>query len=215
MSQETLLSQSTIWLFGRRLDDIRIRVNVYQNQMPQNDDDAETANMPRRRGGNNFLLEQLNRREDDPGLARIYAFSFEANFFDLQRPAIFLVHGPGMDPEGPSRRIQGVLGDVSRTPPDIGRTGLGTQTGSFASGIRVWAYDRNDFTIRLDADTGTFDALLLETELGDAAAFGQAGAHVRSAGAHVRSAGAHVRSAGAHVRSAGAHVRSPRGGQGE
>ena len=52
---------------------------------------------PPRLGGNNFLQAQLA----SPGarLARIYAFSYEGHYYDLGTPAIFLVHGPGRDPE--------------------------------------------------------------------------------------------------------------------
>jgi hypothetical protein len=203
MSQETLLSQSTVWLFGRKLDDLEIKINVYR-QVPSTEELGDTANMPPRRGRNNFLLEQLRHPESDAQLARVYAFSYEAGFFDLQRPAIFLVHGPGIDPEGPETRTQQILGDLSRAPPDLGRTGLGTQSGSFASGIRAWAYDRADFTIRLDIDTGSFDSLLLSAELGGS------NRPMQSSGALARSTGALARSAGALARSAGALVRNMR-----
>jgi hypothetical protein len=31
--------------------------------------------------------------------------------------------------------------------------------------MMVWAYDKGDFTIRMDVESGTFDQILLETEL--------------------------------------------------
>jgi hypothetical protein len=208
-SQETLLGQSTIWIFGRVMADLQIDLNVLKN-FPKEDTGGvvtgEARNTPPRLGANNFLLAQLIYGED-PQLARIYGFTFENSYYDLVRPTIFLVHGKGIDAEGPESKVEIDERAFSRMPADPGRTGLGNQLGSFSTGLKAWAYDRGDFTLRLDADSGSFDTLLLLAELGAGDIPTQSGAHVRSAGAHVQSAGAHVRSAGAHVRSAGAHVR--------
>ena len=53
-------------------------------------------------GFNKFLKHQLVDKTEEQKelvytqtLARIYAFSFEGAFYNLPRPAIFLVHGPG------------------------------------------------------------------------------------------------------------------------
>jgi hypothetical protein len=200
MAQETLLSQSTIWLFGRVMADIRIDITPYQYP-PDDDNTADLQSTPRREGENNFLQNQL--KSNRARFARIYSFSYEGHFYDMATPAIFLVHGKGIDPDGPARTL-GVLGDLSRTPGDPGRTVLGTQAGSFASNLRAWAYDRADFTVRLDIETGSFDRVLLESELGAVDPSAQ------SAGSLARSAGSLARSAGSLVRSAGSLARGSR-----
>jgi hypothetical protein len=199
---DTLLSQSKIWLFGRVLADIEINKNAYG--APANANAGNIEGHPPSMSQNKFLLNQLTLAAD-PKFARIFAFSYEGSFFDLQRPALFLVHGDGIDPDTPDFIIDPNLTFLDRAPASFGRTGLGTQAGAFAAGVKAWAYDRADFTIRMDADTGTFDTLLLSAELGgwDLPS--------RSAGAVARSGGAVARSAGAVARPAGSAARARRG----
>jgi hypothetical protein len=199
-STETLLSQSAIWLFGRALDDLVFNPNAYG--FPTTQTDADTNDSPIRVSQNDFLLRQL--RGPETRLARILGFSFESQYFDMIRPAIFLVHGDGLDPERSNVGLR--KNQDSRMPQETGRTGLAVQGGSFAAGIKVWAYDRADFTIRLDMDTGTLDSILLDRELN------AMGAASQSAGPMVRSAGSMVQSAGSMVRSAGSMVRRGRSG---
>lgn len=204
---ETLLGHSSIWIFGRELEDIKINIEAYRHY-PIGSGNIDANNTVPRAGSNNFLLNQM-RHGQDPIFARIYSFSYEGQIYDMQRPAIFLVHGEGIDPEGPSFRTPRADGDVSRRPPHVGRTGAGSQTGNFASGIRAWAYDRADFTVRLDIDNGSFDSVLLAHELGSADGMSLA------AGSLARSAGSLARSAGSLTRSAGSLARSrSRGGTG-
>ncbi|WP_157015244.1 hypothetical protein [Mesorhizobium xinjiangense] len=207
MPKETLLGQSRIWLFGRPLADITLNLEAFAEDTKDAETDEE-AELPRG-GENHFLLNQLapaaprdKKSKDKPLLARIYAFGFEGQIFDMTRPAIFLVHGKGKNPEGPKSRVPEEFGDLDHIPPHTGRTGVASQTGHFAKGIKVWAYDRADFTMRLDVENGSFDAVLLEAELGDPTG--------QSAGSFVRSAGSFARSAGSFVRSAGSFVRPRR-----
>jgi len=204
--RETLLSQSAVWLFGRKMDDIEIVVKPYKQYPIKEMGDAEDT-LPRL-GNNNFLLNQF-RFTGDPILARIYAFSYEGQYYDMQRPTVFLVHGGGVDPEGPPFRTPKQEGDISRSPPNVERTGVGTQSGNFARGMRAWAYDRADFTIRLDVETGSFDNVLLAQELGNLDVGGQ------TAGSLARSAGSLARSAGSLARSAGSLARPRRSGSGQ
>lgn len=203
MAQETLLGQSTIWLFGREMADIKIIPKAY-NKIPDNDDAADAADTPVQRGGthNNLLLSQLSA--DGATLARIYAFSYQGAFYDLPRPTIFVVHGRGIDPEGSSLAPLPDQATLSRMPAASGRTGLGSMGGSFTGEIRVWAYDRADFTARLDIETGSFDTVLLAMEIGtgDPAA--------QSAGSVARAAGSVARSAGSVARAAGSVARGRR-----
>ncbi len=84
-------------------------------------------------------------------------------------------------------------------------TGAAAQDYSFPEDMLVWSYDKGDFSVRMDVETGPFEEILLGAELmADDPGVSFSGAKVR--GAKVR--GAKVR--GAKVR--GAKVR---GGIGE
>ena len=167
---ETLLSPSNVLLYGRVMEDITL-VEEYDyppntpappTPEPQPEPHAQAQpEEPTRPGHNNFLQRQLDDPQQQPRLARIYGFSFEGHYYDLAKPAIFLVHGGGHDPEAirPGRQR------YSRAPADADRTGVASQAGSYSDDIRVWSYDKNDFSIRLDTETGTFEEILLEAEM--------------------------------------------------
>lgn len=222
---ETLLSPSTVLLYGRELVDIQFN---YQDPRPgQGGNPAPGAPNapPLRESGNNFLEQQLLHGQGVPAaarLARIYGFSFEGYYYDLARPAIFLVHGPGDDPEprmqpaGPPPPPQFANPERSPTGPHgADFTGTANQDYSFAEDMRVWPYDKDDFSIRLDMVTGPFEQILLDAELvADDVLSSTSGAHARVSGAHARVSGAHARVSGAHARISGAHarIRGNRGG---
>jgi hypothetical protein len=150
---ETLLSPSSVLLYGRRLDDIAL---VNPGNVPN------LPTMPQRMGGNNFLQQQLQA----PGarLARIYAFAYEGQYYELARPAIFLVHGPGLDVEA-ERPGGGFSFDrLARAPGHADQTGMASSSANFSEDIRVWSYDKGDFSIRLEVDTGPFEQILLDAE---------------------------------------------------
>lgn len=201
MSFETLLSHSRVWIFGRPLKDVSI-INNYNAIVPNKPEDANDYDTPAFLG-NNFLLSQLTK----PGalLARIYSFSFEARFFELDTPAIYLVHGEGMDPEGVSGKLTADQRKLSRMPGELGRTGLASVSGSFTGDIRAWAYDKEDFTIRMDMSVGTFESTLLSSELGDP------DSSIRSSGSVARSSGSVARASGSVARAAGSVARARRG----
>jgi hypothetical protein len=121
--------------------------------------------------------------------ARIYGYAYEGAYCDLPKPAIFLVHGEGIDADIPSERFDPNLVLLGRAPANIGRLGVATTTGSFATGMKVWGYDRADFTIRLDAETGSFESLLLEPDDDGS----DPGPRMQSYGSRVRAAGALAR----------------------
>ena len=79
--KENLLSASGIILFGR----------VFPLQIDRKE-------LPAGLGGNQFLRQQLSK--EDSRLARIYAFTYEGTFYNLPKPAVFLVHGNGEDIAG-------------------------------------------------------------------------------------------------------------------
>jgi hypothetical protein len=182
--EETLLSISSVYLFGRELKDLVLRGGVYGSLGPP------------QVGVNNFLWSQLGQA--NANLARIYAFSFEGAFIELSRPAIFVVHGSGADPDDPPPR--NVNDDIEydrlyRSPGSSSRTGLGSQIGALAKGMKVWIYDKGDLSMRLDAQTGTFEQILLSAEV-SADPRGIASGMSRSGGALSRSGGVMSRSGG-------------------
>ncbi len=91
-------------------------------------------------GANKLLHQQLSA--PDAALARIYGFSFEGHQYDLPKPALFLVHGKGKP---------------------VPKSGEGADTATKTpDGLRVWEYDKADFSLRLDVTSGSLEQILLE-----------------------------------------------------
>jgi uncharacterized membrane protein YgcG len=158
--RESILSISAVYLFGRLVSDLQV----------VGEDDADDGARPPRVGDNNFLKRQLRNNKAD--LARIYAFSFEGCLYELTRPSLFLVHGSGQDPDGPGP-VWDDLKRLARSPGRISKTGLGRQSGSFSMDMKVWVYDKGDFSMRFDVETGTFEHILLDAELDEEASGGR------------------------------------------
>jgi hypothetical protein len=177
---ETLLSPSNILLYGREMEDITLRPDVLKPIVePEVTPDGRIKDAhgaepeechtlpppppPPRLNDNNFLLRALVA----PGarLARIYGFSYDGHYYDLAKPAIFLVHGPGSDPEAwrPDTALPNAR--VDRAPSDADRSGIARTATSFAEDVRVWSYDKGDFSLRLDPESGPFEQILLQAEL--------------------------------------------------
>lgn len=187
---ETLLGVSSVYLFGRQLSDIVLKPN-YKSAVG---DEI---------GGNNFLRKQL--AADGRCLARIYAFAFEGTFLELSRPAIFLVHGKGVNPDDPPPEdSEGALAfaRLARSPGSSTASGLASLSRSFASDIRVWVYDKGDFSMRFDVETGPLEQILLAAETGGDPR-DPGGAMGRSSGSMGRSSGSMGRSSGSMGRSSG------------
>jgi len=157
------------------------------------------------RGNNQFLDDQLDEKA---GFARIYGFSYEGDYFDLPSPTLFLVHGDGelvSQDKNATAGKHGFPSNLSRAPRDPSIGGMAAADFQFADDIRVWDYDKADYTIRMDVATGMFEQVLLDATLGDGG-FGVSGAKVSGAkvsGAKV--SGAKV--SGAKV--SGAKARGP------
>ncbi|MDJ0945096.1 MAG: hypothetical protein QNJ30_16630 [Kiloniellales bacterium] len=172
---ETLLSPTNVLLYGRELQELKIdqaklpdlrkpaAKSSQQEGCMGSDPPPPPPPQPPRLGDNNFLEAQL--RAEGARLARIYAFSYEGHYYDLARPALFLVHGPGSDPEAPRPSPDLPYSRLDRAPADADRTGVASQDRSFSDDMRVWSYDKGDHSIRLDPDAGTFEEILLECEL--------------------------------------------------
>ena len=107
-----------------------------------------------------------------PTLARIYAFSFEGGFTQLSRPALFLVHGPGIP-----------VGNWD-SPSSMDQAGVAGREWDFSgnqyfSDLAYWEYEKGDFSFRLDLEAGPFEQILLQAAL---RGMGVSGAGVSGAG---------------------------------
>jgi hypothetical protein len=127
---------------------------------------AATADNP---GGVNLALQV----SFPPTIARIYSFSFEGAYYQLPRPALFLVHGWGT-PIG--------NWDVNSTMDQAGVVGRewDFSGNTFPSDLVSWEYEKGDFSLRLDLDAGPFEQILLQMAL--RAGAGVSGAGVSGAG---------------------------------
>ena len=124
-------------------------------------------------GANSHLQQQLD--SPDASFARIYGFSHEGTYYDLPEPALFLVHGDGDDPVGyPGTH-------VARAPLAPTLTGVGAADFQLAEDIKVWSYDKADYTIRLDVQSGMFEQVLLDIFFGGGGGPGVSGARVSGA----------------------------------
>jgi hypothetical protein len=135
------------------------------------------------RGGNISQLEQQLLPSRLPRFARIYGFSYESTYYDLPTPALFLVHGDGAEASefhvSPSATAQR---NPSRAPANPSLTGVNAADFEFADDVRVWSYDKADYTIRMDVLTGMFEQVLLDNFFDDV------GTSTRLAGAKVSGA---------------------------
>lgn len=109
-----------------------------------------------RKTENNFLTKQVDFEE--AGFARIFGFSHDGRYFDLERPTIFLVHGEGEE-------LTDDDDDKAFSPPLPSDSGLGAAEFQFARDMRYWEYDKADFTVRMDMFAGMFEEVLLGFEL--------------------------------------------------
>jgi hypothetical protein len=154
---ETLQSPSCILLYGRLVTDLNVGPNAVAAAGPPT---TAPPVQPPHLGANASLQQQLAA----PGatIARIYGFTYEGHYYDLSRPALFLVHGPG-DPAG--RILPGAAAGAATAPEEADKLGVAATAKSFPHDMMVWAYDKGDFSIRMDVQTGPFEQILLEGEL--------------------------------------------------
>ena len=171
---ETLLSVSEVLLFGRVMTDMAITFSSPARSIDP--DQCAVPPRPGRSAGLNAMLEdQLSvgaepRTGVDPDeaanftprFARIYGFSYEGGYYDLDAPD----HHGGSWPWH-SRRIHR---HGSPRIPCAGYAGPDRRcrggVHSFADDIHVWSYDKADFSIRLDTLSGTIEDILLDIEIG-------------------------------------------------
>jgi hypothetical protein len=126
---ETLLSETTIHLFGRVVTDLKLDTRAYG------------------KGAVARAIKEVGK----PTIARIYAFAFQNEYFDLASPALFVVDGPGVPVNQKLMDPTGLAGAPPQLNPDL----------------MVWTPERHDMSIRLDIMAGSFDRILLDYELAD------------------------------------------------
>ena len=152
------------------------------------------------RGGGLGQNKQLADQFLDAGFAKIYGFSYEGKYYDLARPTLFLVHGDG---EQITEDDAGAgVSREARAPRRPGDIGLSVADFQFSDEMRVWAYDKADYTIRMDVEAGMFEQVLMEAELDEEAieAF-YSGQRARVSGQRARVSGQRARVSGQRVRS--------------
>jgi hypothetical protein len=171
-TRESLLTPFAVKLYGREIRGLAVDVEGARDEL----------------GANRFLREQLAAGVQ-PRLARIYGFSYFGRYTPLSRPAIFLVHGEGVpaSPRAPivaQRRaeedgrlaIDPLPGEGANDPKTTARfstgpnsvdiSGQAVKCCEFSSDLQVWEYDRGDFSLRLDIDSGPLERILIDAEQG-------------------------------------------------
>ncbi len=171
-TRELLLTPSAVKLYGRVVAGLAIDVENARDEL----------------GANRFLRAQL-AAGTKPQLARIYGFSYFGRYTPLARPAIFLVHGDGVPasprapivsqrkaddsgalaidpPPGSGTNDPATTGRFSTGPTSVDSSGQAVKCCEFSSDLLVWEYDRGDFSLRLDIDSGPLERLLVDAELG-------------------------------------------------
>ncbi len=151
---ETLLSPSNLLLFGHVVEDLQIRAPSAQDKRG----DPRHGPFPQPRGGTPGQLERQLQAED-ANFARIYGFAFEGLYRVLPRPALFLVHGPGLEAGQVMSRLHLPQDAPAGSPPQAAGAGHVLPQ---PDGLMVWSYDKADYSIRLDIRSGMFEQLLLD-----------------------------------------------------
>jgi hypothetical protein len=156
---ERLIGSSSVLLYGRALEDVQI----VQAEAGYPAHGGEQSEEVPRGGANRFLQDQVT--EGQSRLARIYGFTYEGHYYDLAKPALFLVHGPGVLAEVFRPESVPPFDRVARAPGYVDRAGTAAPGSGFAEDLRVWAYDKSDLSMRLETETGSLEQILLEAEL--------------------------------------------------
>jgi hypothetical protein len=185
---EDLRTPTNIKLYGRVMTDLTI--TAHPSPAPGS-------------GSNKFLAEQLaGAGANAPALARIYGFSYEGHYYDLPKPAVFLVHGPGAPASQDAPQFEnkdklgkptGKSGRGAVAPGKADESGVAAKSWDFSEDMMFWEYDKGDFSIRFDIETGPFEQILLDAAISTEKRQYYSGADFRVAGADFRVAGADFR----------------------
>lgn len=137
---ETLLTSSSVLLFGRLVEDLAIKPS---------DGTADPHS-----GAPGHLARQM--QAEDPNFARIYGFGLGGIYHVLPFPALFLVHGRGTP-------AADAIAGLKNPPKEAEARGTEAEPAGLLlpEDLVAWTYDKGDFSIRLDIQTGTLEDLLL------------------------------------------------------
>jgi hypothetical protein len=127
---------------------------------------------------------ELDEKDIHARFARIYGFAYEGQYYELPRPILFLVYGPGKPAEEKEQHFT------------VEKVGLAAKDWNFASDIMMWEFDDKDVSMCLDVESGPMKEILLkpmfemEEDLALSGASASRGAAVQRGAAAVRGAAA-------------------------
>ena len=179
---ESLLGGSKVVLIGDTISDLKIDHTTENKAGPWPTKDTFVGSLLK------FNAPKATE-EIQPQFARIYGFVYVGAYYELDVPALFLVHGKG----------------TKVKDHQLANNGLAAQDFTFAKDLFAWDHDQSDFSIRLDVQVGPIDEILLDPDgSGGAAVAGARVSGARVSGARVSGA----RVSGARV--SGARVSGAR-----
>ena len=152
---ELLLGHTSIKLYGRVIQDLKYS-HVDPTTMAASQNKFLSNQLLDNTGAGNAALAQF---------ARIYAFSYQGHLYTLPKPAVFLVHGNGQPLYTTGDGASAAHQHATRTTLD--ESGVIAREWEFASQVKggeelyYWEYEKGDFSVRLDIDSGPFDQILL------------------------------------------------------
>lgn len=162
MSTENLFTPSAIKLFGREFKGLSVNQPLQDEDPPlgepriPGDDVQNTLKYQQHPGRLERALRKVDptasKRENYARFARIYAFAYEGQYYELPRPILFLVRGPGEAPEGTSTFT-------------VQKVGVAAKDWRFASDIKMWEADDKDMSMCIDIESGTMKEILLQPVL--------------------------------------------------
>lgn len=161
-TSENLFTPSAIKLFGREFKGLSVNEGVVDGTGPlgparipkkEAQDELEYAQHPGRleRALRKVDYNEKNKKTNFARFARIYGFSYEGQYYELPRPVLFLVYGPGTK-----------VDDKIHDGFTVEQLGLAAKDWRFASDIRMWEVDDKAMSMCIDIESGTIKQILLE-----------------------------------------------------
>ncbi|MCZ6609150.1 MAG: hypothetical protein O7A66_03990 [Alphaproteobacteria bacterium] len=163
--EENLFTPSAIKFFGREfkglsvnrsiddegnlekpLDPARIPPTDVQKDLPYKQHPGRLERALRK-----VAWDEATEKTNYARFARIYSFSYEGQYYELPRPVLFLVYGPGTK-----------VDDKVDKGFTIEQVGLAAKDWRFASDIRMWEVDDKAMSMCIDIESGTIKQILLE-----------------------------------------------------
>ena len=83
-------------------------------------------------------------------------------------PPVYLVHGDGVD--APARPPVDPGARIARGPSSADESGVPSKGWEFSSDLKMWEYDKGDYSMRLDVESGPLEQILLDAAVDNEAA---------------------------------------------